>query len=73
MKLSYIQEETLRRYYLGGVNAVRVPNEFMASCKTIDSLFRHGYMDKNGLTEKGKKTAKQLADENHLRIVGTTS
>ena len=71
MKLSDIQKETLRRYHLGGIGALRT-NEFMASCKTIDSLIRHGYLDKNGLTEKGQITAKKLADENHLRIVGAT-
>ncbi len=61
MKLSETEKKTLARWFMGGVEAVRC-ERFMASCSTITSLLKKGMLNKNGMTEEGRKIGKELAD-----------
>jgi hypothetical protein len=75
LKLSEQERETLRRWYLGGADAVRTP-DFMAKTTTIGSLLKKGMLDREGLSPAGKLIAKGIAEAEHGRAVslppGTT-
>ena len=51
--LSHKEKVALARQFTGGVEALRTP-EYSVDCKTINSLFKKGYLDRDGLTAKAK-------------------
>ncbi len=61
MKLSSKEKQAMSRLYLGGIDALRTET-YKASPATIQSLFKKGMLDRNGMTTDGKQIAKELAD-----------
>jgi hypothetical protein len=54
MKLSENEKKILSLWFLGGSDAIG-----KHSTNTINSLYRKGLLDRNGLSEKGKSIAKE--------------
>lgn len=57
MKLSPKETIALNRLLLGGIDAWRTPG-YKVATQTINSLLHKKMIDKNGLTDKGRKITK---------------
>lgn len=61
VKLSDNQARAMARIHLGGPEALRTET-YRASCRTVQSLFDAGLLDKNGPTYLGKRVAESCAE-----------